>query len=477
MTNNEAKEQTMKTKHNLLWTVAICGVIAPASALAQNPTLLTTITNPTPAASDYFGYAVAAVGSDRVLVGAYSDNTGATDSGAAYLFRTNGALLATIPNPAPAAGDYFGWCVAATGDWLAVGAMSDDQGASGAGTVYLFTTNGTRFATITNPAPAASDAFGSAVAAVGDWLVIGASLDDRGGTDVGTAYLYHTNGTLLTTITNPSPVTGTGFGDAVAAAADWVVVTCHADSHGASKAGTVYLFGTNGSLCTTITNPTPALSDHFGISVAVLGSDRLVIGAYLDDTGATDAGIAYLYRTNGTLLTTFTNPAPNAMDYFGVSVAAVGMDRVLIGDYRDDTGATDTGTAYLFSTNGTLITTLTNPAPAANDWFGRAVAATAGWFVVGASEDSAGASMAGTVYLYALQMPSPPLLSVARSNNAVVVSWPLPADGWMLEATNVLPQVSAPWPQIPPPYQTNGTNLQFIESSPVGNRFYRLHKP
>lgn len=40
-----------------------------------------TITNPTPATSDYFGYAVAAVGTDKALVGAYSDNTPSTVAG------------------------------------------------------------------------------------------------------------------------------------------------------------------------------------------------------------------------------------------------------------------------------------------------------------------------------------------------------------------------------------------------------------
>lgn len=68
-------------------------------------------------------------------------------------------------------------------------------------------------------------------------------------------------------------------------------------------------------------------------------------------------------------------------------------------------------------------------------------------------------------------------LSISRQNGVVIVSWPASADGWVLEATNALPSLPAPWPQIPPPYQANGPNLQFIEPAPVGHRFFRLHRP
>jgi hypothetical protein len=125
----------------------------------------------------------------------------------------------------------------------------------------------------------------------------------------------------------------------------------------------------------TITNPTPGVGDNFGNSVAAVGTDRVLIGARGDDTGGNNAGAAYLFSTSGPLLTTFTNPTPAADDSFGCSVAAVGSDRVLIGAYVDDTGATNAGAAYLFSTNGVLLTTFTNPTPAFFDDFGYSVAA------------------------------------------------------------------------------------------------------
>jgi hypothetical protein len=79
--------------------------------------------------------------------------------------------------------------------------------------------------------------------------------------------------------------------------------------------------------------------------------------------------------------------------------------------------------------------------------------------------------------LAAVQMPGAPWLTLTRSNAAVIVSWPLPATGWVLERTNHLSQVSAAWAQIPPPYQTNGASLQFIDTVTPGSKFYRLHKP
>jgi hypothetical protein len=78
---------------------------------------------------------------------------------------------------------------------------------------------------------------------------------------------------------------------------------------------------------------------------------------------------------------------------------------------------------------------------------------------------------------YTIQTPGAPYLTLSRNNNAVLLSWPLPADGWVLECTNALPLSAVAWPRIYPPYQTNGANLQYNDPSPAGNRFYRLHKP
>ena len=72
---------------------------------------------------------------------------------------------------------------------------------------------------------------------------------------------------------------------------------------------------------------------------------------------------------------------------------------------------------------------------------------------------------------------APCLLIAFADTNAVVVTWPLPGGGWLLHATTNLAAAGGGWTEIPPPYQTNGANLQFSEPLPAEYKFYRLHKP
>ena len=154
----------------------------------------------------------------------------------------------------------------------------------------------------------------------------------------------------------------------------------------------------------TIVNPTPENFESFGNAVAAMGNDRVLIGANADDFGAQDTGRAYLFSANGTLLATFNNPTPQSFDSFGSSVAAVGSDRVLIGAEGDNTGAPSAGAAYLFSTNGTLLATINNPTPFSDDLFGDAVAAVGSDRVlIGAPSDNTVASGAGAAYLFSTE--------------------------------------------------------------------------
>jgi hypothetical protein len=464
----------------------ITGFISVTISLHAQPLtyqISATFTNPTPGLGDNFGRPVAAVGADKLLVGAQYNNTGIGNTGSAYLFSTNGTLLTTITNPIASSGDRFGFAVAAMGaDRLLIGAVDADVGPVGAGlsdvgAAYLFNTNGTLITTFTNPAPGEFDHFGCAVAAVGgNKVLIGASDDQIAGIYTGAAYLFSTNGTLLTTLTNPTPEFGDYFGRSVTAVGeDKLLIGAQYDNAGAPGSGAAHLFNTNGTLLITFTNPTPALNDLFGMSLAAVGADKILIGAYLDDVGAADSGAAYLFNITGTLLTTFTNPFPAVNDLFGWAVAAVGTN-VLIGAPNDDTGATNSGTAYLFTSNGTLLTALTNPTPAFNDLFGATVAALGTDRVfIGAYLDDTGAVDSGAAHLFTLlQIPN---LSIARTTtNTIAITWPSSATGFLLqERTNSLGSVN--WSNVLTPPLDNGTSRTAILNLQPGSRYYRLFKP
>ena len=189
------------------------------------------------------------------MVGAYLDNTGATDAGSAYVYDLNSGTptvpVATLNNPGPAASDYFGYSVSISGSRVVVGALQDDTGATDAGSAYVYDlSSGTPtvpVATLNNPGPAVNDRFGSAVAISGTRVVVGAHQDDTGTTDAGSAYVYDlSSGTPIVpvaTLNNPSPAVGDYFGWAVAIDGMTVAIGAPKDDTVMLNKGYAYVFG------------------------------------------------------------------------------------------------------------------------------------------------------------------------------------------------------------------------------------------
>ena len=359
----------------VLWPAPTGGPGGGGAAHAQTWPLLRTFLSPTSASTDQFGSSVAAVGS-HVLVGAYVDDTGAGNAGAAYLFDTAGALLQTFPNPIPESGDQFGWSVAAVGGNALVGAPNDDTSATDAGAAYLFDGNtGTLLRTFLNPTPESGDQFGFSVAALGGNVLVGAHLDDTAATDAGAAYLFNAgNGALLRTFLSPTPAAQDFFGYSVAGVGANVLVGAPGRNF---NVGAAYLFSaSNGALLQTFLNPTPATGERFGGSVAeLMGS--VVVGAPTNGTGSGDPAVYLFNATTGVLLETFLDPN-DSFSLFGWSVAALGAN-VLVGDIGDFGQA-----AYLFNgATGALLQTFINPTPDVRANFGWSVAAVGGNVVVG----------------------------------------------------------------------------------------------
>jgi hypothetical protein len=159
------------------------------------------------AGDDQFGYSVAIDG-DTMVIGAYWDDDKGTNSESAYIYTRDVAASLTagwmqrakLVAGDGAAGDYFGYSVAISGDTVAVGAQWDDDKGANSGSAYIFTrdvaaslTAGwTQRAKLVAGDGAAGDYLGVSVAICGDTVAVGAvgvyRDDDKGSS--GSAYIF-----------------------------------------------------------------------------------------------------------------------------------------------------------------------------------------------------------------------------------------------------------------------------------------------
>jgi hypothetical protein len=282
-----------------------------------------------------YGWSMASIGSNKILVGSLQDKTAGSAAGAAYVMdATTGGILLTVPNPTPVEYDNFGQAVAAVGNNLLVGANWDGHvfgsNPSYPGAAYLFDgTSGSLLRTFKAPA-ANGFSYGSALAVVGSNILIGEEDAASGGRV--TAYLYDsTNGNLLRTISNIGDRSGRTSANSYLAVAGTNVLVGTPGSNGNEVGGASLYDTTNGNLLRTFSNPFITTQDNFGFSVATLPGNRFAISAPWADRGATNAGAVYIFDgSNGTLLQTLLNPNSSADANFGISIAAVG-DNLLVG--------------------------------------------------------------------------------------------------------------------------------------------------
>jgi hypothetical protein len=253
---------------------------------------------------------------------------------------------------------------------------------------------------ISNPATVSTgshaDQLGYSVARVGgDRILVGMPGDDTASfLDTGSVHLFNRDGSLITSITNPLPTTGARFGYTVAGISTTHFVVASLGGSVFPRTNEVYVFNANGSLLNRVVIPETGADADWSTSIIGLGSDRFVIGQPFHVSNGTFVGIARMFNTSGILLATITNPAPGIEDLFGNALAAVGTNRFVVGNWLDDAGASDAGAAYLYTMDGTLVATITNPVPEANAQFGASVAG------VGTDGFAIGAYGQDRVYLY-----------------------------------------------------------------------------
>ena len=352
---------------------------------------------------DQFGLSVALNG-DTALIGAPYDDDDGDDSGSAYVFTrsdTAWTQQTKLTSGNEAVGAMFGNSVALSGDTALIGANWDSGNNSGS--AYVFIRNGESWNI--------QDKF----TAVGGWSV---ALSNNGnaaliGGGFSSAYIStRTNGIWSqppTKLIANDVTTGDWFGRAVALSDNTAFIGAWLDDSGGTDSGSVYVFSHSNNTWTEqakLTANDTATDDKFGFSMALDG-DTALIGSGSGTGnhaygGGGGVGSAYILIRDGdiwSLQAKLTADDPAADDYFGVSVALSG-DTALIGADRDDDAGTNAGSAYVFIRNGTawsLQKKLIANNTAAGDRFGSALALSGDTAFIGAARNGADPS---SVYVF-----------------------------------------------------------------------------
>lgn len=314
------------------------------------------------ASGDLFGTAVA-VSDDLILVGASRGKSfGPGRPGSAYLFQNTGnkksswteiAMLSASKNEIY---NFFGWSVGLSGDRATVGApnVNDEAGAA-----YVFEDSNDGWSeayelTASDAEP--HDTFGASVAISDNLAFVGATGDDNFN---GSVYVFRREDDTWVESAKLMPKAATenaplsllppSFGTSLSISGNLAIIGAPGDDTHGNDAGVAYIFERNGRTWTEVAKLEPAdLSegDLCGWSVDI--SDRwAIVGCRWDES---NAGSAYIFKRlepGWTEVAKLKAPDAAAGDQFGVD-AALSRDQVIVGSWKADAIALDSGTAYIF---------------------------------------------------------------------------------------------------------------------------------
>ncbi|MCU0466183.1 MAG: PAS domain-containing protein [Anaerolineae bacterium] len=360
---------------------------------------------------------------------------------------TDSYVIARVDLPNTDADQFFGQDVDMTDQWLAIGVTGDGQKGANAGAVYMYqNVSGvwTPHSKLTALFGQAGDSFGGSVAIHGTRLIVGASAADGFPTttsNAGAFYSFVFNGTnwvQVAEITSPNPVVNGFFGRSVDYDGDVVVVGASGEN---GNRGRAYAYRDLSAFSSPITLNIPASSVNSatGFSVSVYdpaagtaNNETIAIGAYNENI---TQGAAYvLSGSTFSTITTLVDPSPGSNRYFGYSVS-IDSGRVAVG--APTATAAPSGRVVVFSGSGySTADTLTQPTGAGQ--FGFAVNLDGASLIAG-SPATAGRVGAAHVFAFsagawAEQGPLAPSdlstldeygISVAQANGQYVVSAPL----------------------------------------------------
>jgi hypothetical protein len=364
-------------------------------------TILAKIVAAAPSTNSGFG-AAAAIDGEYAIVGALGESSLALYAGAAYIYhRTslngwgNEAKLFAADHEAD---DRFANSVSISGDYAIAGAYMEDSGGTNAGAAYIYHRTGANAwdggYKIMAPLPEAEAQFGYSVAISGDYAIVGARGEDTGGGNAGAAYIFQRSGTNSwgagTRIMATDPEANDQFGSSVAIDGGRAIVGAPYESSGALASGASYIYQLSGGSWTgtKLAASDPAAANCFGFSVDIAG-DYAIAGTFIQS----GAGKAYIYHNTGSgwgvgaILS-----SPTATPLFGFSVS-IAEGYAVIGSPDENTGAASSGAACIYERTGSNSwaagTVMAPTAAEVEDVLGSSVSQSGDYVVSGSPGDSA----------------------------------------------------------------------------------------
>jgi CSLREA domain-containing protein len=240
---------------------------------------------------------------------------------------------------------------------------------------------------------------GYSVAIDGDTAVVGAWRDtSQLGTAEGAAYVYkraEAGWRLQQKLTSMSGIDGGSFGFSTAIDGNTIAIGAKFDTGNFITSGAAYVYvfdGVSWNFQQKLVADDGFQGDELGFSIALEGN-TIIAGAWKSDTAPLhDSGSAYIFTRNGTVWTQQQKlAAPNAqsIDRYGASVGISG-NTIVVGSLDESPGGFNNGSAYVYVQNGNVWTEQQKLAAldgAPVDLFGASVAISGNTIAVGAYED------------------------------------------------------------------------------------------
>jgi hypothetical protein len=382
------------------------------------------------AANDQLGR-VTVVDGDTLVVAASTATTGVgSGTGKVLIYRRDGLdwdLVQTITANDQEQGDRFGFSVDLSENTLVVGSRGDDDNGTNSGSAYVYErTSETGSFSFSQKLLAsdgrAKDQFGQSVSVDGNFIAVGARLDDNGGSGSGSVEIFERSAVgsdfAFTQRLRPDEVSkGDQFGFSVNLDGSSLFVGAWRDDHsGKNDAGSVYAFTRSGSsynLTTQILPGRPSNFGYFGFSLAVSGS-RLAVGQPSLNREAR-TGRAYVFDrnvggSNNFGLVKQIDPADaNGGNRFGLSVALLG-NQLVVGSPKMEANGIESGEVRVYdrNTGGTDNWGLTHNLVADNagngDDYGFSTATSGDQIFVGARFEDSSGSNSGSLYVEDLRV-------------------------------------------------------------------------